>query len=69
MERRDRGIGEGIGLLTETMRDQLETRDSRTGRPVSLADDACAAVMRDLVGHAHARDDVAVLVMHREPSG
>jgi sigma-B regulation protein RsbU (phosphoserine phosphatase) len=69
VERRDRGIDEGIGLLADTMRGQLASRDSRAGRPVSLADDTCAAVMRDLVGHAHARDDVAVLVMHRLPSG
>lgn len=69
VERRDRAIDEGIGLLADTMRGQLETRHSRAGRPVSLADDTCAAVMRDLVGHAHARDDVAVLVMHREPTG
>jgi serine phosphatase RsbU (regulator of sigma subunit) len=69
VERRDRAIDQGIGLLADTMRGQLQTRDRRAGRPVSLADDTCAAVMRDLVGHAHARDDVAVLVMHREPPG
>jgi phosphoserine phosphatase RsbU/P len=69
VERRDRAIDEGIGLLADTMRGQLETRNSRAGRPVSLADDTCAAVMRDLVGHAHARDDVALLVLHREASG
>jgi len=69
VERRDRAIDEGIGLLADTMRGQLETRHNRAGRPVSLADDTCAAVMRDLVGHAHARDDVALLVMHRESSG
>jgi serine phosphatase RsbU (regulator of sigma subunit) len=69
VERRDRAIDEGIGLLADTMRRQLQTRDSRAGRPVSLADDTCAAVMRDLVGHAHARDDVAVLILHRKPSG
>ncbi|TVZ07172.1 GAF domain-containing protein [Trebonia kvetii] len=69
VERRDRAIDEGIGLLADTMRRQLETRDSRAGRPVSLADDTCAAVMRDLVGHAPARDDVAVLILHRKPSG
>jgi phosphoserine phosphatase RsbU/P len=69
VERRDRAIDEGIGLLADTMLGQLEARDRRAGRPVSLADDTCAAVMRDLVGHAHARDDVAVLVMHREQSG
>jgi sigma-B regulation protein RsbU (phosphoserine phosphatase) len=69
VERRDRGIDVGIGLLAQTVRRQLESRDRRAGRPVSLADDTCAAVMRDLVGHDHARDDVAVLVLHRLPSG
>ena len=68
VERRDRAIDEGIGLLADTMHRQLESRDRRAGR-VSLAEDTCAAVMRDLVGHAHARDDVAVLIVHREPSG
>ena len=69
VERRDREIDVGIGLLAQTMHGQLESRDTRAGRPVSFADDTCAAVMRDLVGHAHARDDVAVLVLHRMPSG
>ena len=68
VERRDRAIDEGIGHLADTMHAQLESRDRRA-RPVSLAEDTCAAVMRDLVGHAHATDDVAVLILHREPSG
>jgi hypothetical protein len=31
-----------------------------------LAEDACAAVMRNLVGSAPARDDIALLTLHRQ---
>jgi len=34
---------------------------------VPLAEDACAAVMRALVGNAPARDDIAVLMLSRHP--
>ena len=67
VERRDRGIDEGIGLLAASVRDQLDASGSRAGRPVSLAEDTCAGVMRDLLGQAPARDDVALLVLYREP--
>jgi serine phosphatase RsbU (regulator of sigma subunit) len=37
----------------------------RRARDVTLAEDASAAVMRAMVGNAPARDDVAVLMLHR----
>jgi hypothetical protein len=33
---------------------------------MSLAETGCAAVMRALVGNAPARDDVALLILHRD---
>jgi len=65
VERRDRAIDVGIRSLAATMDGVLESRASRNGRPVPLAQDTCAAIMRDLVGHARATDDVALLVAYR----
>jgi phosphoserine phosphatase RsbU/P len=69
VERRDRVIDEGINSLAAILAGQVEGAADRNGRPVSLAEDACAAVMRGLVGSAPARDDVALLVAHRHPEG
>lgn len=69
VERRDRPIDQGIHSVCATMDQQLQGRASRKGRPVSLAEDACAAVMRNLIGNAPARDDVAVLMAYRRPAG
>jgi phosphoserine phosphatase RsbU/P len=69
VERRDRAIDAGIGQLAATMDRVLASRDSRSGRPVPLAQDTCAAIMRDLVGHAEATDDVALLVAYRGAVG
>jgi phosphoserine phosphatase RsbU/P len=69
VERRDTSLDDGIGALGATMDAQLQAGAGRQGRPVPLAEDACAAVMRVLVGNAPARDDVAVLVAHRHPVG
>jgi phosphoserine phosphatase RsbU/P len=69
VERRGKPLDDGIGVLAATMDAQIRAGDSRHGRPVSLADDACAAVMRALVGNTRARDDVAVLMAHRHPAG
>jgi serine phosphatase RsbU (regulator of sigma subunit) len=68
VERRDRPLDEGISTLAATLHGQIEAGQSRAGRPVSLAEDACAAVMRALVGSAPARDDVAVLMTYRRPA-
>ena len=69
VERRDRSLDDGISSLAATMDRQVEASGSRAGRPVSLAEDACAAVMRVLVGNQPARDDVAVLMARRQPAG
>ena len=69
VERRDRAIDQGIGLLAAAMDAVLDWRATRNRRPVPFAEDACAAVMRALVGNAQATDDVAVLVAYRKPLG
>lgn len=66
VERRDEVLDQGIGRLALALRTLMELRSPGVPGPdLLLADDACAAVMRALVGRAPARDDVAVLVMHR----
>jgi serine phosphatase RsbU (regulator of sigma subunit) len=67
VERRDRAIDEGMSTLAAVMDSMLDSRASRSGRPVPLAEDTCAAVMQALIGHAQATDDVALLVAHRQP--
>jgi len=68
VERRGRVIDEGINAVAATMDNQLASRASRGGRPIPLAEDASAAVMRTLIGSARATDDVALLVAYREPA-
>jgi serine phosphatase RsbU (regulator of sigma subunit) len=68
VERRGKSLDEGIGVLGATMDAQVEVGGGRERGPVSLAEDACAAVMRALVGNAPARDDVAVLMARRHPA-
>jgi serine phosphatase RsbU (regulator of sigma subunit) len=67
VERRDRAIDVGIGSIATAMDGVLATRTSRSERPVSITQDMCAAIMRNLVGHAQVTDDVALLVAHRQP--
>ena len=69
VERRDRVIDDGINSLAAVLDGQVRAGATRAGRPVSLAEDACAAVMRALIGNAPARDDVALLVAHRRLEG
>jgi len=69
IERRGKSLDDGIGAVAATMDAQIRAGAGRQGRPVTLADDACAAVMRALVGNTPARDDVAVLMAHRHPAG
>jgi putative methionine-R-sulfoxide reductase with GAF domain len=66
VERRDEVIDEGIGRLSATLREVMGP--GQTGwrtRDVTLAEEASAAVMQAMVGNAPARDDVAVLMLHR----
>lgn len=66
VERRGEVIDEGMGRLASTLRGLMELRHAGGGpRDITLAEDACAVVIRSLVGHASARDDVAVLMLHR----
>jgi sigma-B regulation protein RsbU (phosphoserine phosphatase) len=67
VERRGQVIDEGISALIATLDSQLASRASRTGRPVPLAEDVSAAVMRALIGSARATDDVALLIACRSP--
>jgi serine phosphatase RsbU (regulator of sigma subunit) len=60
VERRDRSLDTGIGSLAAA----LGTVMKEPG-PLPLAEEACIAVMRVLVGASAATDDVAVLMMHR----
>jgi serine phosphatase RsbU (regulator of sigma subunit) len=64
VERRDQSIDHGIEKLAAVLDQQIAAGTGRgtTGPP---AEDACAAVMRALVGHAPARDDIAVLMLSR----
>lgn len=65
VERRDQAIDQGIRSLAAAMDRVLASSASRDTRPVPLADDACAAVMRALVGRDAATDDVALLTAYR----
>jgi sigma-B regulation protein RsbU (phosphoserine phosphatase) len=65
VERRDRGIDVGIDHVAATLDELITTGPSRGGTPVPLAEDACATVMRALVGNAPASDDIALLALHR----
>jgi len=69
VERRDEAIDTGIGRVAATLDRLVAAGPSRDGRPVPLAEDACAAVMRTLVGNAPARDDIALLTLHRQSGG
>ncbi len=68
VERRGHVIDEGISALIAILDSQLASCASRGARPVPLAEDVCAAVMRALVGSARATDDVALLTVYREPA-
>jgi len=65
VERRERSIEDGVGLLAATLDDLVGTRPAFSTRTVPLPDEACAAAMRAMVGNEPARDDVAVLALHR----
>jgi phosphoserine phosphatase RsbU/P len=67
VERRDEAIDLGIGRVAATL-DKLIAADTGHEGAVPLAEGACAAVMRNLVGSAPARDDIALLTLHRHPT-
>lgn len=65
VERRDEAIDAGIGRVAATLDQLIATSPSHGSRPAPLAEGACAAIMRALVGSAPARDDIALLTLHR----
>jgi sigma-B regulation protein RsbU (phosphoserine phosphatase) len=66
VERRDEPIDQGIDKLAATLDEQIAAGPGH-GRSVPLAENACAAVMRALVGNAPNPDDIAVLMLNRHP--
>lgn len=67
VERRDQAVDIGIGRVAATLDGLLAVAPGHGGRAVPLAEDACAVVMRALVGKAPARDDIALLMLLRHP--
>jgi hypothetical protein len=75
VERRDEVIDAGIGRVAITLDELIspgqDTRHDRGHDPARgggsalLAEDACAAVMRSLVGSAAPQDDIALIALHR----
>jgi sigma-B regulation protein RsbU (phosphoserine phosphatase) len=68
VERRDQPLDHGIARLAAALTGPMKATRARMtiAGPVSLAEDACAAVMRVLVGNAPPRDDIAMLILHRQ---
>ena len=66
VERRDHPIDHGIGKLAAILDEQIAAGPG--GPTVPPAEDACAAVMRTLVGNAPATDDIAILMLNRHSS-
>lgn len=69
VERRDQAIDIGLGRVAATLDELIAADLSRSDRSVPLAEDACALVMRTMVGNESARDDIALLALHRHPGG
>jgi phosphoserine phosphatase RsbU/P len=68
VERRDEAIDLGIGRVAAALDQLIAGGANHGGMLVPLAEDACAAVMRNLVGSAPAQDDIALLMLHRHPA-
>jgi len=68
VERRDQVIDAGIGRLAASLDELTAARPAVGAATARLAEDACATVMRALIGNAPAHDDIAVLMLHRHPS-
>ncbi|HVT67877.1 MAG TPA: GAF domain-containing SpoIIE family protein phosphatase [Trebonia sp.] len=71
VERRGVSIDEGIGQVAATLAATMAqwrvsgARQQDGLGPVPLAEDACGAVMKALVGSTSARDDIGLLMLHR----
>jgi phosphoserine phosphatase RsbU/P len=66
VERRDQVLDSGIGVLARVI-GQAAAAAGDASDQVAVAEVACAAVMRALVGNASASDDVTLLMLHRSP--
>jgi sigma-B regulation protein RsbU (phosphoserine phosphatase) len=64
VERRDQAIDRGIDTLAAIL-DKQPAAANPGGASVTAAEDACAAVMRALVGNSPAPDDIAILILNR----
>jgi serine phosphatase RsbU (regulator of sigma subunit) len=67
VERRGQVIDVGIGALASALGELVAAGAARREAAV-LAEDACAAVMRTLIGNEPARDDIALFALHRHPA-
>ena len=65
VERRDHSLDHGIGKLAAILDGLIAAGLGRGGASESVAEDACAAVMRALIGSASVHDDIAVLMLSR----
>ena len=64
VERRDEVIDQGIDTVAAVLARQVAADSRAPDRPA--AEDACAALMRTLVGNSPSRDDIAVVVLGRQ---
>jgi len=67
VERRDRVIDVGIDQVAITLDELLAGDPGRRDGSVPVAEQACSAAMRALVGNAPPRDDIAMLTLCRHP--
>jgi hypothetical protein len=65
VERRGQVLDQGMDTLAATLGKLVAAGPGATTEPI--AEDACAEVMRALVGNTAAQDDIAVLVLSRPP--
>lgn len=66
VERRGEVIDTGIGVLAQALGDAARAAGGAS-EAVPFPEMACAAVMRALLSHSAASDDVAMLMLHRSP--
>lgn len=64
VERRDQSLDDGFARLADAL---SVFTGPRAPRAAPGAEDVCAVAMRAMVGNEDARDDVAILALHREP--
>ena len=67
VERRDHSIDRGIDTLAAILGEQVAVGPGPGGTTELVAENACAAVMRALVGNVPTQDDIAILMLSRHP--